>query len=81
MDDLGPPPGPDGWSGSQAGATRIIAWVAIAVLAWGVVQAIGAWRFNHDPLRAVVVLACVTAFLGFWMAMLAVRRRRLSRRR
>jgi hypothetical protein len=58
---------------------KIIRWVALGVLAWGVFHAIGAWRFNNNPLRAVVVLACVAAFLGFWMAMLAVRQRRLSK--
>jgi hypothetical protein len=63
-----------------AGRFRIIRWVALGVLAWGIFHAVGAWRFNHNPLRAVVVLACVAAFLGFWMTMLAVRQRRLSRR-
>jgi RsiW-degrading membrane proteinase PrsW (M82 family) len=58
---------------------RIIRWVALGVIAWGIFHAIGAWRFNNNPLRAVVVLACVGAFLGFWMAMLAVRQRRLSK--
>jgi len=61
--------------------SRIIRWVAVGVLGWGIVHAIGAWRFNHNPLRAVVVLVCVAAFLGFWMTMLAVRERRLSQRR
>lgn len=65
-----------------AGAPQqIIRWVAAAILAWGIFHAVGAWRFNHNPLRAVVVLVCVGAFLGFWMAMLAARRRRLSRQR
>ena len=58
---------------------RIIGWVVLAILAWGIFHAVGAWRFNHNPLRPVVVLACVGAFLGFWMAMLAVRQRRLSK--
>ena len=58
---------------------RIIRWVALGVIVWGIFHAIGAWRFNNNPLRAVVVLACVGAFLGFWMAMLAVRQRRLSK--
>jgi RsiW-degrading membrane proteinase PrsW (M82 family) len=58
---------------------QIIRWVVAGVLAWGVFHAIGAWRFNNNPLRAVVVLACVGAFLGFWMVMLAVRQRRLSK--
>jgi CHASE2 domain-containing sensor protein len=49
------------------------------IVVWGVFHGIGAWRLNHDPRRLLVVLACVAAFLGFWLAMLAARRRRLSR--
>ncbi len=64
-----------------AGRFRIIRWVVAGIVLWGVFHAIGAWRFNHNPLRAVVVLVCVAAFLGFWMTMLAVRQRRLSQRR
>jgi CHASE2 domain-containing sensor protein len=60
-------------------ARRIIRWVVLAILAWGVFHAVGAWRLNHNPLRAVVVLGCVAGFLGFWMAMLAARQRRLSK--
>lgn len=64
------PPASDRW--------RIIRWVFLAILAWGILHAVGAWRLNHNPLRAVVVLGCVAGFLGFWLAMLAVRQRRLS---
>jgi hypothetical protein len=58
---------------------RIIRWVVAGIVVWGIFHAIGAWRFNHNPLRAVVVLACVAAFIGFWMTMLALRQRRLSK--
>ncbi len=58
---------------------RIIRWVSLAILAWGMFHAVGAWRFNHDPARGVMVLVCVVGFLGFWMAMLAARQRRLAR--
>ena len=58
---------------------QIIRWLGAGIVVWGVFHAIGAWRFNHNPLRAVVVLACVAAFVGFWMTMLAVRQRRLSK--
>ncbi len=68
MPDPQPPPG----------AERLLRWVMAGVVAWGCVHAIGAWRFNHDPRRAVVVLGCVAAFLGFWLVMLAARRRRLT---
>ena len=66
---------------TTAGRFRIIRWVVGGIVVWGVFHAVGAWRFNHNPLRAVVVLVCVAAFLGFWMTMLAVRQRRLSHRR
>jgi hypothetical protein len=68
-------------SSPPADTVRIIRWVVLGVLAWGLFHAVGAWRFNNNPLRAVVVLACVLGFLGFWMMMLAVRQRRLSGRR
>ena len=58
---------------------RIIRWVSLAILAWGIFHAVGAWRFNHDPARAVMVLVCVGGFLCFWMVMLALRQRRLAR--
>lgn len=60
---------------------RIIRWVVAGIVVWGIFHALGAWRLNQNPLRPVVVLACVAAFLGFWMTMLAVRQRRLSQRR
>ena len=68
-------------SSPPADTVRIIRWVVLGVLAWGVFHAVGAWRYNNNPLRAVVVLACELGFLGFWMTMLAVRQRRLSSRR
>jgi CHASE2 domain-containing sensor protein len=71
------PSGADG----VADRPRIIRWLVLAILAWGGFHAIGAWRFNHDPRRGLVVLGCVAAFLGFWMTMLAVRQRRLTPRR
>jgi CHASE2 domain-containing sensor protein len=69
--------GPD--SRDTAAAERIIRWIMAGIVVWGVFHGIGAWRLNHDPRRLLVVLACVAAFLGFWLAMLAARRRRLSR--
>jgi len=56
------------------------ALIAVAVLAWGVFHAVGAYRFNHNPMRAVMVLGCVGAYLGFWGLMLASRKARLARR-
>jgi protein-S-isoprenylcysteine O-methyltransferase Ste14 len=50
-----------------------------AVLVWGTILGIGAWRLNNDPRRLLVVLACVIAFVGFWALMLAARARRRRR--
>ena len=57
----------------------VITLIVLAVLAWGVFHAVGAYMLNHNPWRAVMVLGCVAAFLGFWGAMLAARRARLRR--
>jgi len=60
------------------GAERILAWIMGGLVVWGLFHAFGAWTLNHDPRRPLVVIACVAAFLGFWRALLAVRRRRLD---
>ncbi len=52
-----------------------------ALVAWGLFHAAGAWTLNHDVRRPLIVLACVAAFLGFWLSLLAARRRRLDRAR
>jgi hypothetical protein len=59
-------------------AERIIRWIMVGIVAWGLFHAIGAWRLNHDPRRMLVVLGCVAAFLGFWLTMLAAWRRARS---
>jgi len=58
---------------------KILRWIMAAVFVWGAILAAGSWTFNHDVRRPIVVLACVLAFLGFWNAMLAGRRRRMAR--
>lgn len=56
--------------------TRTIALVIFGVLAWGLFHAYGAYSFNHDPRRGLIVLGFVLAFLGFWGLMLWQRARR-----
>lgn len=60
---------------------RIVAAIMLAVAAWGVFHAVGAYQLNHDPRRALVVLGCVGGFLGFWGGMLLAARHRLGRQR
>jgi hypothetical protein len=57
---------------------KIIRGIMLALVGWGVIQALGAWMFNYDPRRGLLVLVCVGGFLGFWLAALSVRRRRLQ---
>ena len=47
-----------------------------ALAAWGLYLAVGAFRFNHDVWRGVVVFGCMVAFLGFWLLMMKLRRTR-----
>ncbi|MBX3412050.1 MAG: hypothetical protein KF708_04975 [Pirellulales bacterium] len=56
-----------------------IVLIIFALLAWGTFHAVGAYQYNHNPWRAVVVVLCSLAFVGFWLAMLASRRARLER--
>ena len=51
----------------------------VALLVWGGYLAIGAVRApgNHATWRGLIVFGCTIAFLGFWMAALAMRRKRL----
>lgn len=57
---------------------KILRGIMLALIAWGVIQALGSWLFNHDPRRPLLVLACVGGFLAFWLAALTARRRRLE---
>jgi hypothetical protein len=48
-------------------------WIMLAVLAWGLLLALGTYLFggNHPELRAAVVAGCTLAFLGLWWGALA----------
>jgi len=62
----------------QAAAERTIAtgWLMVAILVWGLLLALGTFLFggNQPLLRAAIVAGCTLAFLGLWLAALAVRR-------
>jgi fatty acid desaturase len=64
----------DGPAGERAAATR---WLMLAVLVWGLLLALGTFLFggNQPVWRAAIVAGCTVAFLGFWLAALAVRSR------
>jgi hypothetical protein len=55
---------------------RAILLIVAGLFAWGIYHAVGAYLYNHNPWRAVVVMTCVCGFLGFWLLLLATRRPR-----
>ncbi|HVU88305.1 MAG TPA: hypothetical protein VHD36_13375 [Pirellulales bacterium] len=57
----------------------VLPLIAVAVAAWGVFHAVGAYQLNHNWARPLMVLGCVAAYLGFWGLMLRSRRARLAR--
>jgi cytochrome c biogenesis factor len=55
-------------------STRLLVGLIMAGLAaWGLFHAVGAYRY--DSLRGLVVLAFFAVFIGFWLVMLAWRKR------
>jgi hypothetical protein len=65
---------------SGAGQSLLIRWIMAAVLLWGLFLALGAYLFggNLPVLRGLIIVGVVMAFLGFWLAALALRQRRLA---
>jgi hypothetical protein len=66
---------------------RLITIIILGVLLWGTFHAVGAsiggfgeQKLVTDFRRAIVVLGATLLFVGFWVAMLTHRNRRLSRR-
>ncbi|MFM8579165.1 MAG: hypothetical protein ACKOCN_10250 [Planctomycetaceae bacterium] len=73
---MGVPRAPsDAPSVARRSGESLIRWIMGAVLAWGCVQAAGAWTLNHDWRRPLMVMGCVVAFLGFWSLLLRSRNR------
>lgn len=70
------PQSPEFPRSTPPGAERLIRLIIGGLVVWGVAQAIGAYTLNYNPLRPLIVLACVAAFLGFWLVLLAVWRKR-----
>jgi hypothetical protein len=71
--DHEPPPAP---------ALNLTRWIMLAVLVWGLLLALGTYLVggNHPGLRAAIVAGCTLAFLGLWLAALALRRQRTEGR-
>jgi hypothetical protein len=46
---------------------------------WSIYVAIGAYQYNYNPWRVVVILGCTALFLGMWALALWNRNRRSKR--
>jgi hypothetical protein len=57
---------------------RLIVLLAAALALWGLYHAVGAFLFNHDVRRGLVVLACMAAFLGWWLLLVRYRTKKKS---
>lgn len=59
---------------------RILIAIMLGILLWGSVHAYGAYTFNHNPWRAVVMIGFTVGFLEFWLMMILFRAWRQKRK-
>lgn len=57
-------------------SSRMVFWIVLGVFLWGTLHAVGAYMFNWNIWRAVVVIICVDGFLAFWLLLLWMNRNR-----
>lgn len=67
-------------SESRSHSRSIVICIVLALIAWAMFNAAGAFRLNNNIWRPLVVLACMAAFLAFWMTLLWYRKRQLAAR-
>jgi len=60
-------------------AIRVVDLISLGLIGWGIFHAIGAYRHNQNPLRAVVVVVFMLAFVACWRLLLLSRRDRGAR--
>jgi len=65
--------GPQDDSPDGESKRRIVFWIAVGILGWGILLAIGDFLANHDYRRPLIILASVLLFIGFWLLMLRSR--------
>ena len=60
-------------SKQQATKRKIVFWIAVGILVWGIVLAVGDFLANHDRRRPAIIVSSVVIFVGFWLLMLRTR--------
>jgi len=61
---------------TQPSPRLLLALIMGGLVLWGGYVAVGAYLYNYNPWRGVIVMACVGVFLGFWLLLLWNRGRR-----
>ena len=60
---------------------RRLPYIIMAALAiWGLIHALGAYLYNYNPWRGIIVLACMAVFIGWWVWLLRLQARRMAER-
>ena len=59
----------------QLSQRTLIKLIMGGLVVWAVYVAIGAYLYNLNPWRAVIVLGCMGAFVGIWLLLLATQKR------
>ena len=57
---------------------NLLIWVILAVVAWGAYHVAGAYFYDRNPWRSLVVAGSFALFLGLWLLLLGLRRKRQS---
>ncbi len=57
----------------------LLALIMGGLVAWSLYVAVGAYLYNYNPWRVVVILGCASLFVGFWSLALWNRSRRARR--
>ncbi len=61
----------------HAPSSRLLFALIMGALApWALYVAVGAYLYNFDPWRAVIVLGCMATFLGWWLLLLYMQGRK-----
>lgn len=56
----------------------LLVWIMVALIIWGALLALGAYLYNHNIWRLIIVMGSVGGFLAFWALLLWSKKDRTS---
>ncbi len=63
---------------NAAAQRKLVIGLFVALAAWAIYLAIGAYLFNRNPWQSLMTIACMAVFLGLWCVALLVRKSRIA---